>query len=101
VFRVTQESLSNIAKHANAQKVDIALHQRAFRLTLSIRDDGRGCDPVAAVESAGRGRSSGLGGLRDRVRLFGGALGVESRIDAGCTISAQFPLAPLVRGATP
>lgn len=100
IFRVTQESLSNIARHANAQRVDIALHQRAFLLKLSIRDDGRGCDPGAALESGGQGRSSGLGGLRDRVRLFGGALGVESKPGAGCTVSAQFPL-PTASGAPP
>ena len=98
IFRVTQESLSNIARHAHAQSVEIVMRQRAFQLMLSIRDDGRGCDAAAALASAGHGRSSGLGGLRDRVRLFGGVLGVESQGGAGCTVSAQLPLAPIVRG---
>jgi signal transduction histidine kinase len=92
IFRVTQESLSNVAKHANARHVEIALKQRAFLLTLAIRDDGRGCDPAAALEKSARGGSSGLGGLRDRVRLFGGSLRFDAKPDAGCTVSAQFPL---------
>ena len=58
IFRVTQESLSNVAKHANAGHVEIALKQRSFLLTLAIRDDGRGCDPAAALEKSARGGSS-------------------------------------------
>ena len=97
VFRVTQESLSNIAKHAQAQSVEIALHQRASYLTLSVRDDGHGCDPATAFSTGSEGRSGGLGGMRDRVRLFGGALRLDSQINAGCSVSVQFPLsaAPL------
>ena len=92
IFRVTQESLSNIVKHANARQVDIALRQRASLLTLSIRDDGRGFDPSAALDKSTQGASSGLGGLRDRVRLFGGSLRFDAKPGAGCTVSAQFPM---------
>ena len=92
IFRVTQESLSNIARHAGATGVEISLHRRAIYLTLAIRDDGKGCDPQAAFAVSSEGRSSGLGGMRDRVRLFGGTLRLDSKPDAGCTISAQFPL---------
>ena len=95
VFRVTQESMSNIAKHAQAKHVEIGLHQRAVFLILTIRDDGRGCDPEAALAESREGRSSGLGGLRDRVRLFGGTLRVDSKPQAGCTVTAQFPLSAL------
>ncbi len=98
VFRVTQESLSNIAKHAQANTVEIALHQRASFLTLSIRDDGCGCDAEKALGAGSEGQSSGLGGMRDRVRLFGGALRLDSQIDAGCSVSAQFPLAVAAAG---
>ncbi len=95
LFRVTQEALSNIAKHAQAHKVEIALQQRAFHLTLKVSDDGRGCDPGAALAGGSEGRSSGLGGMRDRVRLFGGTLRIDSQVDAGCRVSAQFPLTGL------
>jgi two-component system, NarL family, sensor kinase len=97
IFRVTQESLSNIVKHAQAKHVEIALKQRASLLMLSIRDDGRGCDATAAFEKSSQGASSGLGGLRDRVRLFGGTLRFDAKPDAGCTVSAQFPLSDAAR----
>ncbi len=97
IFRVTQESLSNIVRHAHAKHVDIALRQSAFLLTLSIRDDGRGCDPAAALEKSAQGGSSGLGGLRDRVRLFGGSLRFDAKPGAGCTVSAQFPMSDAAR----
>jgi signal transduction histidine kinase len=100
IFRVTQESLSNTAKHAGASQVDVNLRQRASFLTLAIRDDGRGCDPAAAFAVSSEGRSSGLGGMRDRVRLFGGVLRVDSKPGEGCTVSAQFTM-PGVSGRLP
>ena len=101
VFRVAQESLSNIAKHAEAGSVQISLRRRAVFLVLKIVDDGRGCDPDAAMSSSSEGRSSGLGGLRDRVRLFGGTLRVESAAGAGCTVAAQFALPGAPSGISP
>ena len=92
IFRVVQESLSNVAKHAQARSVEISLHQRAIYITLSIRDDGRGGDAAAALSDASHGRSSGLGGMRDRVRLFGGVFRVDSVPNAGFTVSVQFPM---------
>jgi signal transduction histidine kinase len=92
IFRVTQESLSNIARHAGATNVEVGLRKRSIYLTLAIRDDGRGCDPQAAFAVSSEGRSSGLGGMRDRVRLFGGTLRLDSKIGEGTTILAQFPL---------
>jgi len=92
IFRVTQESLSNCAKHAQARVVEVLLHQRASFVTLSVRDDGRGCDPADAVSAGSKGGSSGLGGMRDRVRLFGGVFRIDSQPNAGFTVSAQFPL---------
>jgi two-component system, NarL family, sensor kinase len=101
VFRVVQESLSNVAKHAGARNVVVALRRRSAALTVVVSDDGRGCDPASAFASAGEGRSSGLGGLRDRVRLFGGALGIESGTGGGCAVTAQFPLPAQDEGASP
>jgi two-component system NarL family sensor kinase len=99
IFRVTQESLSNIARHAGATKVEIGLRRRSIYLTLAIRDDGRGCDPQAAFAASSEGRSSGLGGMRDRVRLFGGMLRLDSKTGEGATVSAQFPLASVAGSA--
>ena len=100
IFRVTQESLSNIAKHAAARHVNVSLRRRSIYLTLAIRDDGGGCDPEAAFAASSQGRSSGLGGMRDRVRLFGGMLRLDSKPGEGSTVSAQFPL-PSTAGAAP
>lgn len=99
IFRVTQESLSNISRHAGATQVEIGLRRRSIYLTLAIRDDGRGCDPQAAFAASSEGRSSGLGGMRDRVRLFGGMLRLDSKTGEGATVSAQFPLASIAGSA--
>ncbi len=92
VFRVAQEALANIARHAQATQVDITLDCRAAYASLSVRDDGRGGDPEAALARSGTGASSGLGGMRDRVRLFGGSLRVESAPGAGFSVAAKFPI---------
>jgi len=99
IFRVTQESLSNIAKHAGATQAEIGLRRRSIYLTLAIHDDGCGCDPQAAFAVSSEGRSSGLGGMRDRVRLFGGMLRLDSKTGEGATVSAQFPLASIAGSA--
>jgi signal transduction histidine kinase len=91
-FRVAQEALTNVARHARASRVDVALHRRASHLRLTVRDDGQGCDADDVLAASGAAKSSGLGGLRDRVRLFGGTLRIASKPGAGCAVSAQFPL---------
>jgi signal transduction histidine kinase len=100
IFRVTQESLSNIAKHAGATHVEVGLRKRSIYLRLAIRDDGRGCDPQAAFAVSSEGGSSGLGGMRDRVRLFGGTLRLDSKPGEGAMVSAQFPLSSTTGSAT-
>jgi len=93
IFRVAQEALSNIVRHAHARRVDISLRQLSTRLQLQVRDDGRGCDTRVALEKGSVGQSSGIGGMRDRVRLFSGQFEVESQPGAGFCISIEFPLA--------
>jgi two-component system sensor histidine kinase UhpB len=89
VYRVTQESLSNIAQHAGATAVDVEL---CFvgRTVLRVRDDGRGFDASPAGRSGGRvrGRPGGLGlsGMRERALLVGGRLEIFSAPGAGTTI---------------
>ncbi|HWT22993.1 MAG TPA: HAMP domain-containing sensor histidine kinase [Solirubrobacteraceae bacterium] len=89
IYRVTQESLSNIAQHARAATVDVEL---CFvgRIVLRIRDDGDGFDASPARRSHGRvrGRPGGLGlsGMRERALLVGGRLEIFSAPGAGTTI---------------
>lgn len=94
VFRAAQESLGNAIKHAQAAHVTLALRCEPTQLTLLVDDDGRGCDPVAAFAAGSRGESTGLGGMRDRVRLFGGSFALRSSPGAGCTITLRLPMRP-------
>ena len=89
IFRVTQESLSNIAKHAGADGVDVEL-SFVGRTLLRVRDDGDGFDADASRRRNGRlrGRPGGLGlsGMRERALLVGGSLDVFTAPGAGTTI---------------
>ena len=92
VFRIVQEALANIAKHADATHVEVAFRCAEREAELSVRDDGRGCAPEAALARGTEGASSGLGGMRDRARLFGGTLRVDSAPGAGFGIRLRFAL---------
>jgi two-component system NarL family sensor kinase len=93
IFRVVQEGLANITRHAQAHVVDISLAAADQRAVLKLRDDGRGCDVKTAFAAGSEGRGSGVGGMRDRVRLFGGELRIDSAPGAGFTIAIEFPFA--------
>ena len=94
IFRVVQESLTNVVRHAQAHKVDISLYSAGQRAVLKLRDDGRGCDPRTAFAVGSEGQGSGVGGMRDRVRLFGGQLRIDSAPGEGFTIAIEFPFSP-------
>jgi signal transduction histidine kinase len=84
VYRVVQEALTNCAKHAQATRVDVNVHDGDGRLRLSIRDDGVG------VETAERGRTGiGLVGIQERVREIGGSLAIRSRPGEGTTLFVE------------
>jgi len=89
LFRVAQEALNNIAKHANARTVLIRLTVRGALLQLQIADDGQGFDP----EQAQRAGGSGLGGMRERLRLYEGQLELHSTPGEGSRLRAVVPLA--------
>lgn len=88
LFRVAQEALNNAAKHADARSVLLRLVARSGLLQLQVVDDGRGCDPDAALRSGG----SGLGGMRERLRLYDGRLEIHSAPGAGTRLRAVVPL---------
>lgn len=88
LYRVVQEALSNVVKHAGAEHVSVVLSQRERTIAATIDDDGRGFD-LGDV----RGDALGLLGMRERLALVGGTLEVESRAGSGTTIAAQVPLA--------
>ncbi|HXH01074.1 MAG TPA: sensor histidine kinase [Xanthomonadaceae bacterium] len=90
LFRVAQEALNNAAKHAQARHLLLRLVARAGDLQLQIADDGHGCDPDLALRSGG----SGLGGMRERLRLYGGSLQLHSAPGEGTRLRATVPLEP-------
>lgn len=92
LFRVVQESLNNIAKHARATQAAVALKQNGEDLTLTIWDNGRGFDPDAIMTSARADRGIGLIGMRERVHALGGDIVIRSAPKGGTTITVTVPL---------
>jgi len=88
LYRVVQEALSNVIKHAGAEHVSIVISHRGPRVAATIDDDGAGFD-----ETEVRADALGLTGMRERLALVGGTLEIESRPGSGTTIAAQVPLA--------
>jgi signal transduction histidine kinase len=91
-FRVVQEALTNVVRHAAARHVWIELSQSENVLELVVRDDGVGFDVAAAQEKAARRGRLGLLGMAERVQILGGTLHVESQPGRGARIRAAFPL---------
>ncbi|HYZ78392.1 MAG TPA: sensor histidine kinase [Gaiellaceae bacterium] len=86
VYRVAQESLTNVARHAQASRVEVTLEPGAGSVVLRVVDDGRGMDETAAVN--GRG---GLRGMRERAVLIGGALAVKPAREGGVEVRLEVP----------
>jgi signal transduction histidine kinase len=84
VYRVVQEALTNIVKHANARNVRVAVMARAGAVSIEVRDDGVGFAPAA------RGSGFGLAGMRERVYLAGGTVRVDSGA-GGTRVRAELP----------
>ena len=91
-FRVAQEALTNVARHAQARNVWIDLHLVEDALDLRVRDDGVGFDATAAYARALGGASMGVLGMQDRVSLAGGDYEVSTRPGSGTEVKARLPL---------
>ncbi len=97
LFRIAQEALTNVARHAAAREVAMHLEAGPEGLVLEVRDDGRGIPPGgAAVE-----RSLGVLGMQERARLLGGEVRVLSRVGEGTTVRARVPVATEAGGYSP
>jgi signal transduction histidine kinase len=94
LFRVTQEALSNVARHAHATRVTISLTQTQGSVRLEVKDDGVGFDAVAIGVSSPQARPSGWGlvGMRERVALAGGQFTVQSQLGHGTRVIVELPL---------
>jgi signal transduction histidine kinase len=91
-FRVAQEAVTNVARHARASLMAVNLHTKDSRLHLHVRDDGIGFDVASAREQAVRGASLGLLSMEERARQAGGGLEFKSTPGQGTEVQAWFPL---------
>ncbi|WP_235079306.1 sensor histidine kinase [Amycolatopsis orientalis] len=94
LLRITQEALSNVAKHARAGRVGITLSYMGDEVTLDARDDGVGFDPAPSPAPPTAEGGHGLPGMRRRAERLAGTLHVESEPGGGTAISARLPAIP-------
>ena len=94
LYRVLQEALTNIAKHASAAHVDILLERHSDHVSLIVEDDGAGFE--MDHQNGGHERGLGVIGMRERAALVGGSLDIESQPGKGTTVVVRIPTIPTV-----
>ena len=87
LFRIFQETLTNVARHAGASRVEVVLQDLGGSVEMTVNDDGKGIGPGEATD----GRSLGIVGMRERVRSLGGHLEVRGRPGRGTTVRVSIP----------
>jgi signal transduction histidine kinase len=93
VYRIIQEAITNIARHAAASHVTIRLARTSTGLDGSVSDDGQGFVVDREARERASGRGLGLLGMRERAALLGGSVTIESDVGAGTTLQFTIPLA--------
>lgn len=91
IYRIVQESLTNVLKHAQAKRATISLERRGKAYVLEICDDGKGFVPISATKTD----SFGLRGIEERVKLLGGKLAVETSSRCGTKLTIHIPAVQL------
>jgi signal transduction histidine kinase len=92
-FRVAQEAVTNVIRHAKARTVHVGLRLTDGELQLTVRDDGAGFDVPQARRRASRGGSLGLLGMQERAQLVGGRMEIDSAPGRGTEVRVRFPVA--------
>ncbi|MGZ3438309.1 MAG: sensor histidine kinase [Polyangia bacterium] len=95
-FRIVQEALTNVARHAGAPTVNVRVWRDGAALAVQIADSGKGFDVAAALAA---GKSSGLSGMRERAGALGGKMEIESSAAGGTRLTAELPLPALPAAA--
>jgi len=93
IFRVAQEALTNVRKHARAQRTALTLSYMNDRVALDARDDGRGFDPDKAGDGSAHEGGFGVETMRERIEQLGGTLSIESAPGEGTTLAVELPVA--------
>jgi len=96
VYRVVQEALTNIRKHANATRVNLRLQFQADKLLVGIRDNGKGFDLSHTLDSAISVEHMGLLGMKQRAEMLGGDIRIRTGEGAGTAITLRFPIQPQI-----
>jgi len=92
VYRIVQEALTNVVKHANAQNVSVIVEHRSNRVQAIIEDDGIGFDAERMLSATNEDRRLGLVGMQERVALLEGDLNIESTPGSGTTVIIHIPV---------
>ena len=92
IYRIFQELLTNISKHAHAGRVDIAIRLHEGQVTITVEDDGVGCEVNEALGRKAGDRGLGLAAMDERARMLGGALKIWSQSGKGTKVSLEVPL---------
>jgi PAS domain S-box-containing protein len=92
LYRIVQEALTNVLKHASAQNVSIIVEHRGSRVMAIVEDDGSGFDVEVTMDKPVSERRLGLMGMKERVSLVGGTLDIESTPSAGTTVIVHIPI---------
>jgi signal transduction histidine kinase len=92
VYRVVQESLANIRKHAQASRVSLRVQFQEDTLLIEIRDNGQGFDLSQTLDSAISVGHMGLLGMKQRAEMLGGDFKIRTGEGAGTTVTLNFPL---------
>ena len=101
LYRILQEALNNVAKHARATQVKVILTYSHPRVIMMISDNGRGFDPAREPAVEGTGQGIGLIGMRERVASVGGTLDIRSQAGTGTTIRVTLTADPPPEGREP
>ena len=96
VYRMVQEALTNVRKHADATKVNLRLQFQADKLLVEVRDNGRGFDLPQTLDSAISVGHMGLLGMRQRAGALGGDIKIKTGEEAGTTITLRLPIQPQI-----
>jgi PAS domain S-box-containing protein len=90
-FRIAQQALTNVVRHARASRVNVRLHIRRGWMILTVRDNGRGFDVADAMKNAARGQSFGLLSMQERASLANGTFEIQSASGKGTVVHAHLP----------